>query len=178
MKKKKIVIFGPIGDFGGREVEVNIIVKALEKKYNVVILTTSYFTKNSFALKDSINTSWNCIPKTIYKKNILIKLFAKVSKLKSKKKHLDYFYFNNFFFKKLFNSNKLQLQIVENEIKDAHLVLSCVQLTSKFLPEVIRFCKEQEIPCLIRTTGFIKKIDIDYYNFLKKSNIIYTSFRI
>ena len=32
---KKVLIFGPIGDFGGRDVEVNIIAKSLNEKYNV-----------------------------------------------------------------------------------------------------------------------------------------------
>ena len=52
MLKNKILLIGPIGDFGGREVEVNIIARALENDFNVSILSTGYMTADSFALKN------------------------------------------------------------------------------------------------------------------------------
>lgn len=167
MSKKKIVIFGPIGDIGGREVEVNIIAKAIEDDYDVRLLSAANMTNNSFALEGLKNTIWNSIPKTLYNNNLVLKLFSKFSKLKSKGKSLDYFYCNNSLAKKVFNYNKLQLQVIENEIKEADLVLSCVQLTTQFLPEIVSFCKKNAIPCLVRTTGTIRKIDLEKFYFLK-----------
>lgn len=167
MKNKKIVIFGPIGDIGGREVEVNIIAKALENDFDVTILSSAYMTEHSFALKGTKKTNWNCIPKTLCDKILVLKLLSKFSKLKSKGKNLDYFYCNNSLSKKIFNYNKLQWQVIENEIKDADLVLSCVQLTTQFLPEIVEFCNNNTIPCLVRTTGTIRDFEIEKFQFLK-----------
>lgn len=166
MSKKKIVIFGPIGDFGGREVEANIIAKALENDFEVTILSSAYMTMHSFALKGTKKTIWNCIPKTLCNKSLVLKLLSKFSKLKSKGKNLDYFYCNNSLSKKVFNYNTLQLQIIKNEIREASLVLSCVQLTTQFLPEIVEFCKNNTIPCLVRTTGTIRDFEIENYKFL------------
>lgn len=171
MRKKKIVIFGPIGDFGGREVEVNIIAKALQDNFDVTILSSTYMTENSFALNELQNVSWNCVSKSLYEKSSVLKTFAKFSKLKSKGKYLNYFYCNNAITKKIFNYNKLQWQVIENEIKNANLVLSCMQLTSQFLPEIIQFCSENKIPSLVRTTGTIRKFDSIKFNFLKKATL-------
>lgn len=168
MNKKKIVIFGPIGDFGGREVEANIIAKALENDFDVTILSSAYMTEHSFALKGTKKTNWNCIPKTLCDKNLVLKLFSKFSKLKRKGENLDYFYCNNSLSKKIFNYNKLQWQVIENEIKDADLVLSCVQLTTQFLPEIVEFCNNNTIPCLVRTTGTIRDFEIEKFKFLNK----------
>lgn len=167
MKKKKIVIFGPIQDFGGREVEVNIIAKALENNFDVAILSSSNITENSFALKDLKDVSWNCLSKTLYSNNILLKLLASFSKLLSKGKNPGYFYCNNSFAKKVFNFKVLQRQVIEKEIKTADLVLCCAQLTTQFLPEIVQFCKKNSIPCLVRTTGTIREFDSNQFAFLK-----------
>jgi len=70
---KKVLIFGPIGDFGGRDVEVNIIAKSLNGKYNISLLSSIYISDKSYALADlaiqnftsfqiqAFNTSWEII---------------------------------------------------------------------------------------------------------------------
>lgn len=168
MSKKKIVIFGPIEDFGGRDVEVNIIAKALENDFEVIILSSAFMTEHSFALKGTKKTNWNCISKTLFDKNLVLKLLSKFSKFKSKGKNLDYFYCNNSLSKKIYNYDKLQLQIIESEIREAYLVLCCVQLTTQFLPQVVNFCKKSNIPCLVRTTGTIRDFEIENFKFLNK----------
>lgn len=167
MDKKKIVVFGPIGDFGGRDVEVNIIAKALEDDFKVTVLSSAYITQNSVALKDLKNTNFNCISKTLYENNIGVKVLANISKLKSQTQKLNYFYSNNSIAKKIFNYPELQWQVIEDEIKTANLVLCCVQLTTQFFPEIVDFCKSNKIPCVVRTTGTIRDFDKSKFSFLE-----------
>lgn len=170
MDKKKIVIFGPLGDFGGRDVEVNIIAKALEDNFKITILSSAYLTQSSVALKDLKNTNFNCISKTLYENNIGVKVLANISKLKSQTQKLNYFYSNNSIAKKIFNYPELQWQVIEDEIKTANLVLCCVQLTTQFFPEIVDFCKSNKIPCLVRTTGTIRDFDNSKFSFLENVN--------
>lgn len=57
MSKKKILILGPISDFGGREVEANIIARSFLQDFQVHLLSTIFISKNSFAIIDSLNYS-------------------------------------------------------------------------------------------------------------------------
>jgi len=165
---KKIKIIGPIGDFGGRDVEVNIIAKALENNYRVRIFSTGYMTEKSFSLLNLRNTTWQSIYKELHSQNIILRQLSRLSKFINKGSRETYGYVINRFSKRLISFDRLQWEIIENELKNADVVLLCVQLTTKFLPEIVQFCHENKIPCLVRTTGTIQNVPEKDFDFLKK----------
>lgn len=165
---KKVYIVGPIGDFGGREVEVNIIAKALEYRCEVTILSTLYMTEKSFALQNLAKTKWKSIFKIIFQSNLFIVFFSLSSRIFNKGNLKAYAYINNSLTKLFFSKDKLLWKSIEKEIEKADCLILCVQLTTKFLPEIVNFCFEKNIPCYIRTTGTIRKLDKMNFDFLKK----------
>lgn len=166
--KKRILIAGPIGDFGGRDVEVNIIARVLEDEYDVKVLSTIYMSQDSYALQNLKQTTWGSVPKIIYETHGGINCLSRFSKILNKGKDAAYAYVINSGTKKLFDLDKLYLETLQKEILQSHLVLLCVQLTSKFLPEIVAFCGQHKIPCLVRTTGTIGEVPEKQADFLKK----------
>lgn len=166
--KKKILIVGPIGDFGGRDVEVNIIARALEAAYDTTILSTQYMTAASFSLQQLTNTKWQSVPELLFKKSRLIRFLSRISKKRNKGKKEVYGYVSNSLSKKLMNLDALSWGIIQNELAQTHLVVLPVQLTTKFLPEIVNYCHEANIPCLVRTTGTIREVPAQDFDFLKK----------
>lgn len=166
--KKSIVIAGPIGDFGGRDVEVNIIAKALENDYLVSIVSTTYMSDNSFALAGLHKTNWKSVPKELYHHHAVLRNLSRLSKVFNKGAKEAYAYLNNRFSKKFTNLDRLYWSVLQNELQNADMVVLCVQLTTKFLPETVQFCHEHNIPCLVRTTGTIREINEESFDFLKK----------
>lgn len=169
--KKNIIIAGPIGDFGGRDVEVNIIAKALEQDYVVTILSLNYMAIDSFALDGLKNTKWKSIWYELYKKNWLLKSLSLLSKFLNQGCKNAYAYLSNRFSKKWTNLHQLQWVEIENELEKTDLVILCVQLTTQFLPEIANYCNKNNIPCLVRTTGTIGKLSVNSYDFLRKVSL-------
>lgn len=168
---KKVVIFGPISNYGGREIEVNIIIKALQNQYDLSVLSTSYLDENSFVFQDILKLNWASLDQMIYSKYNLIKLFSVVSKFYNNGKNKLFAYVNNSLTKKIYDLDKLYLKEIENQLSNADCVILCMQLTSKFLRQMVAFCQQKNIPCLVRTTGTIKQIDCNDIDFLKKINL-------
>lgn len=165
---KKVVIAGPISNYGGREIEVNIILKSLQNNFDLNVLSMSYIIENSFALQGVSNVNWTSIDRILFTKNKLVKYFSFVSKWFNKGKKELFAYVNNSFIKKIINLDEVYLKEIKSQLSTADCVILCVQLTSKFLPEIVEFCHQNTIPCLVRTTGTIRHIDQSNFEFLKK----------
>lgn len=166
--KKKILIAGPIGDFGGRDVEVNIIARALENEYDTTILSTMHMTAASFSLQQLTRTKWKSVSELLFKKSRLIRFLSRISKKRNKGKKEVYDYVSNSLSKKLMNLDALSWGIIQNELAQTDLVILPVQLTTKFLPEIVNYCHMAKIPCLLRTTGTIREVSSRDFDFLKK----------
>jgi len=169
--KKKIVIVGPIADVGGREVEVNFIAKSLASNYDVKILSTAYITSESVALNDLTGVRWTSLQKKLYSKNLIIKFLSNLYKIYTSGKEKSYKYTNNSIVKIFFDLDRIHLDILELELSNIDLVILPTQLTTKFLPEIIDICNSNKIKCLVRTTGTIKSIDDNNFDFLKKVDL-------
>lgn len=168
---KKVLIAGPISDFGGREVEANIIAKALKNDFDVTLFSTGYMTHKSAALQGLANVSWGSALKNVVKNNFILNLFSKVSKIKNKGQLNSEAYINNSASKFLFNLDSLIWKQIEKQLKNTDVVILCVQLATKFLPEIVNYCHLNHIKCLIRTTGTISKIEVSEFQFLKKVDL-------
>lgn len=173
MKKhgKKIFIVGPIGDFGGREVEVNIIARSLENIHDVTILSTAFFTGSSFSLQNLNNTKYTSLDKLVYENNIYIRLSSILSYLKNGRKKIEFSYANNAFSKKIFRYDRRRKEMLYKKLEDSELVILTMQLTSNFFSEIIEFCHHKRIPVIVRTTGTINFIPPNTDNVLQKVSL-------
>jgi len=165
---KKVVIAGPISNYGGREIEVNIILKSLREHYDLNVLSMSYIVDSSFALQGVSEVNWTSIDRILFTKSKVIKYFSIVSKWFNNGKKEPFAYVNNSIIKKIINLDEVYLKEIRNHLSKADCVILCVQLTSKFLPEIVEFCHHNKIPCLLRTTGTIRYIEQHNFEFLKK----------
>lgn len=171
MSKKKIVIFGPFGDHGGRDVEANIIAKSLEVHFDTTILSTGYMTENSFALSGLQQTTWKSIPKELYHNHFWLRNLSLFSKTFNKGSKQAYGYLINSFSKKTTDLDGLYWKQIREELVHVDLVLLCVQLTTKFLKEIVFYCQENNIPCIVRTTGTIRDVPAKDFDFLKEVSL-------
>jgi glycosyltransferase involved in cell wall biosynthesis len=162
---KRILIIGPIGDIGGREVEVNIIARALENNYRVMVFSTGFMTQKSFAIEGLQNTDYKVLDKELFKKYIGVKLVSLFSWMLSGFKNNYIRYVSNNWNKKLFDLNKKREKEIVDYLMNCELVILPMQLSSTFSELIVTRCKELNIPTLFRTTGTINETnDVRYLN--------------
>ncbi|MHB1105154.1 MAG: glycosyltransferase [Lutibacter sp.] len=162
MNRKKILIFGPFGDFGGRELEAGFIANILSAKYDVAVCTSSSITHESQLFDFNKNLNAFSINDLIYKAYYSIKILSFFSYLKNKKKGIKSSYANNGIAKKYFNYNAKRLTVIRELLPKYDLLFICAQLTTAFLDEVIQIAKENNIKVVFRTTGAIGFSDYDF----------------
>lgn len=165
---KKVLIFGPIGDFGGRDVEVNIIAKSLNGKYNISLLSSIYISDKSYALADLAVQNFTSFQIQAFNSSLLLRILAYVLKFKNKKNKKAYAFVKNKLSKKIFNFKKNNISILESKIKESDVVIACVQLSSNYLKELVEISNKHNKPCIVRTTGTIRDFDIKKTDFLKR----------
>ena len=168
---KNILLIGPIGDFGGREIEVNQIVGALKEKYILNVFSTSHITKNSFALKLIQPNRWSSLERELYKNKWIIKVLSVFSYLFNDSSKTIYGHVNNRLSKKIFNLDNLFKNILKKEIYKYDLIFLCVQPSSAFLEYIITNAKNFKIPVIIRTVGHINLLDKQQITSLKKADL-------
>ncbi|PIX10330.1 MAG: hypothetical protein COZ75_02130 [Flavobacteriaceae bacterium CG_4_8_14_3_um_filter_34_10] len=162
LNRKKILIFGPLGDFGGRELEAGFIANILSAKYDVAVLTSSSITHESQLFDFNKNLNAFSINDLLYKTYYSLKILSFFSYLKNKKKGNKSSYANNGIAKKYFNYNAKRLRIIRELLPKYDLLFICAQLTTAFLDEVIQIAKENNIKVVFRTTGAIGFSDYDF----------------
>lgn len=165
--KKKLLFFGPIGDFGGRDIEVNIIAKAVKDDYQVEVFSTIYISENSYAIQ-GLDIGFNSFEKELYKNNWLLRILSKLFCFKNKNCKAPYAYIKNDISNRFFDFEKARRNILAKVLSDVDAVIACVQPTSLYLEEAIEICHQQNNPFLIRTTGTIREMDVNSFQFLKK----------
>lgn len=170
MKRKKILITGPIGDFGGRELEADLIISALMNDHEVSLFSTTYISSNSFAVKHLKPHQWTSAY-SFLSKNIFLKFLAKISKHKAKRFEPFQVFIPNKISKKLYDLDDLIVEEIKNRISNSDIIIALVNISSKFLKEIVEISEELSKVCIIRTVGSIKKIKIDNFEFLKKTTV-------
>lgn len=166
---KKVLIFGPIGDFGGRDVEVNIIAKSLKENYEVRIFSSIYISSESYSLLDLKKPNYSSFQIELSKNFFLLRFISSFLGLKNlKNKKEKYAFVKNKFSRFFFNFRKHELIMLRNEVEQTDVILVCGQLTSEFLKEIINFSAIYNKPCLVRTTGTIRPFEKTYFDFLKQ----------
>ncbi|GAA3621246.1 glycosyltransferase family 4 protein [Flavivirga jejuensis] len=170
--KKKILIVGPISDFGGREIEAKNIVDALTKDFRVDLLSTIPMTKKSVALLGDNVNRWSTIDKKIFNSNIFIQLTSIACKLIYRRKEPAYRFIGNKLNSKCFSFDERYFSTLKKEIARYDTIIFSCELTTKWLEEVIVLCQELNRPLIVRTTGTITIIPKAIVKLLKNANAI------
>lgn len=171
---KKVLIIGPIGDRGGREIETAFICQLLiSKGFGVEILSTSYLTEKS-TLSEYLDTKlYTSINAELYKTKYIFKVLASLSWIKNGIEFLPYKYCNNKLAKKYFNYYHEVEKILRKFLCSNDLIFFIGQLSSNYNKQIIDFSTELNKPLLFRTTGKINnKMNISSY-FAKVSLFIH-----
>jgi len=155
LKKKKILLIGPIGDFGGRELEAGFIANALNEEYDVKICSTVYYTEQSQVFDFVAKKHMFSFSNTVVEKHILIKVIAFVAYVRFGFKFSIPFYFNNKINKKYFAVASKTDQVIEELIAENDVIIVCAQLTSNYLKKIVESAFLKNIPVIFRTTGTI-----------------------
>ncbi len=166
--QKKILIIGPIGDFGGRELEAGFIAKSLEKNFEVTICSTGDLTMKSQVF-DFVKKEQVCLVKRMaFKNNLILKISSFLSFLKNKRKLPVFFFVNNEINKRYFKVDEKIKNEIRNIISKHDLIFICAQLSSNYTEEIINYSYSIRKPILFRTTGAIKKSNNANFDYLKK----------
>lgn len=155
MAKPKILLIGPIGDFGGREVEMNQIFHSLTDSYEVHLYSTGFTTSNSTAFQNIDRLHRGCLYSDIYKSSISLRLLAFVSHFKNGFKDNRHRFVNNKLAKQYFGFEKKMKAGLIAKIKEFDLIFICTQVTSKYLSLIIDTATDSGIPIGFRITGTI-----------------------
>jgi len=133
----KILITGPISDFGGREIEVKLLSNVFLDN-EVTILSTTTITYKSMALNGV--SRLKSFQKELLKESHVYGL-AFLLKLINANKHTIEYYLGNKYLKKIIPIRKKQERILREFIAKHDVVIFCGQLTSDFLKESVMFSK-------------------------------------
>lgn len=158
MIKKNILIIGPIVDFGGREVMTNLLFHSLKDVYNAKVFSTVLLTKQSVALKGVGTKQWDSLPYYIYRKNIMVKIAAVLTKLIHRRKEPAYFFNKNKLSKPFVNLALIEKKVMNQFLKKADLIIYSDEISGKWLKIIIEACKQSNTPLLFRLTGQIVSV--------------------
>lgn len=156
--KNKILVIGPIGDFGGREIEAGFIANSLSENYYVEICSIGDITKNSQVFEAFKEGEVYSLKQLVFNNNKLIQFIAKLSYLKNKKKKTPYYYVNNSIAKKILNYDLEIEKILRNLIQNFDLIFIIAQLSSNHLKFIIEEANKLNKKIVFRTTGTIQTI--------------------
>lgn len=162
---KKVLIISPIVNYGGREVELNLIAKALMKFYQVSIFSTGAATNQSIALNGLKKVCFKSINQQVLRQNIFLKFITYLSYIKNGRSKPLRLHLSNNFSNKFFNLRKYEVKALEKAIRKMDLVWVVADFDSPLLIETIELCKKRRIPCVLRTTRTIFEMP---HPFLKK----------
>lgn len=164
---KSICIVGPIGDFGGREIEAGFIANALSESANVTILTTINCGKTSQIFDFIDRNQFLNLYSLIYEKFFYFKFLAFLSYGKARFKNKPHYYVNNSLSKKTGFHQSAKLVLL-NTIKSYDFIFICAQLSSTYMKEIVEYGFKHNIPVVYRTSNTIKESDSQYKEWLEK----------
>ena len=143
MTKKKIVLFAPINDFGGINLDVGFISSILKNSHEVKVVSLANYYSNSQIYHFDKNLDYNSLNRIIYKANLLYKIIVSIICFFKPVNVPNHFRVGDIFKKlPLTHFKKAPLRFLKSIIKDADYVFICSQLTAKFNRELIEFSSQ------------------------------------
>lgn len=168
--KQNLLIIGPIGNIGGRELETGFIAKTLGDSFNVDLCSTIHLTPQSqvydFITEDQVHP----INQLVYDKSIWFRFLAFLSYIKSSRTTSVMGNIGNSFAKKTGFKN-YALNVIKDAINQNDIILICAQISSACIEEVVDYTSSKGKPIIFRTSSEIKKTDIEQSVWLEKVNL-------
>lgn len=143
---KRILIFGPLNDHGGREIECAYLYRIFKNQFDVTVVSSERMSRKNSLLQADASTNLFARPIP----GLISKLLNKV--LKRTPVTAD---FLNLPLHSFQNQPK---QCTAALITNSDLVIILAQITSAQTKHVITLALEKNIPVVFRTTGTIPKI--------------------
>lgn len=171
---KKILFIGPIGGKYGRDIEVNLVAKAIESDFEISFFTTGKWLNNSVSLNNIKTQKKSSLVSKLLKNPIILLLCLFSWGKNGFKNEFKDCVFNKIS-KTFLKILKWDLKIIEKEIKDKDIVFCFVQLGSAYLTEFIEISKKHKCKVIIRTTGVIKNCPINSHTLKKVDLFIHHS---
>lgn len=160
--KRKILLFGPFGDFGGRELETSFIASVLSTKYEVDICTSNSVTHKSQLFYFNKSQNVFSVKELLCDKYIIMKGLSFMSYFKNNFQGVFSSYSNNILAKRYFNYDKKVKNILEELVSNYDLVFICAQFSSNYIDNIVAFSKKYNVKIIFRTTGHIKYTKFNY----------------
>ncbi len=161
--RKKILLFGPIAEYGGREIECGFIASVLSSKYEVSICSTGTITNKSQLFNFNKKQKAFSIKEILFNHFLILKIVAVLCYLKNNCRGRSKNYVKNAFARKFLNYDKKVEIVLKELISDYDAVFIVAQLSSGLINNIIKLAKEKNKKVLFRTTGTITVSD---YNFI------------
>ena len=153
---KKILIIGPIGDEGGREIEAGFIASALSDNFRISVFSTTNITAASQLYHYSFKGEVTSLKEKIYKNYFSMRPAAFLSYLKNGRQFPVYYYVNNKFNTINGFGIKEKGQLVKI-IRDVDMIFIVAHLFSLRTKEIIEIASEAQKKIIFRTTGLIEE---------------------
>lgn len=153
--KTKVLIIGPIEDFGGRELETGFVASVLKKDFEVSVLSTGNISPKSQFYEICEGIRMTSLKQSLFKKYKLLRPATILSYLRNGRKEPIYFYVNNKFNSRLIKSR--EKSILKETIEKYDLIFVIAHLQTLRTKEIIELSEELEKPLIFRTTGKILK---------------------
>jgi glycosyltransferase involved in cell wall biosynthesis len=163
----KIIIIGPFGDHGGRELEAGFIASEISRKHKVSVISTSNISVKSQIFQFQAGLPVTSLKQLLYRNFLSLKPATLFSYFKNGKKEPIYFYVNNHFNAK--RVNRKEKVLLSKLIVANNLVLIVAHLFTLRTKEIIELCNKNKIPVIFRTTGEIN-FQQDFPEYLRKVN--------
>jgi len=169
--KKKILIIGPFGRKGGRDLEVAFIAKTLQITHNITLFSTVNVNPigdlQAFGYKEDLGS----LNELVYKNHLGIRVATNLMYFFRKKIRANYFHISNRLTNTLFSLDLIKAKQLELFLAHFDGVLICAQLHSKYMESIVESAIKHHIPVLFRTTGTIELDKIERKDWLQ--NVTY-----
>ncbi|RXG13764.1 glycosyltransferase involved in cell wall biosynthesis [Leeuwenhoekiella aestuarii] len=153
----KILIAGPIGQVGGREIESGIFAKALEEAgYEVQLLSTSYLDNKSQVF-DFFKTNVTSLYLEVYKETLAIRLFSLFAWLKNGFKGSPYFYVANKVIKKHFRYRERVEALIQRMLVSCDILIYMGSFHSNYEQTFVQLTDRYNKICLVRIVNKINE---------------------
>lgn len=170
--KKKILITGPINDFGGREIMTNLLFHTFKDSYKTKILSTTLMSKKSVAIKKVNSNSWDSVSYYLFRNYLVLRFTALLAKAVNKRNESAYFFIDNKLSKLFFNFNKLFNKAIEKFISETDFIIYSDEINGEILKKIIVLTERNKKPILIIITGEIKTLPSFFYNLNHNINVL------
>ena len=154
MQKRKVLLTGPIANFGGREIEAATIARALEDNgWEFKILSTTYIDKSSQVHEYIPSSKISSFNQILINKKLLLKISSTLSAIWNLDWRYVYKFAGNYPNKKFLNFDSEITKIISEEVSQAEIIIFLGQPSSNYVHQFISISKDLKKPFLFRITG-------------------------